>query len=152
MLRNVMDSVDNWVPPLQLPLAYVTKPRALVTYEGDHVSIPQNTMATWLERNRGKYAVGTSITDQSMVLLSWPQYSNKCFRLDTGQRELEGNITAGRKKEALSAVMSIKHGTHSALSPYRNEEKDNFQILKIPIRTYIFINYTNSAKARDVYQ
>jgi len=30
MLRNKMDSVDNRFPLLQLPLAYVTKPKALL--------------------------------------------------------------------------------------------------------------------------
>jgi hypothetical protein len=49
-----------------------------------------------------------------MVRHPTPQYSNKCFRLDTSHRELEGNITARGKEEALSAIMSFKHRTHSA--------------------------------------
>ena len=32
MLRNMMDSTDNRFPLLQLPLAYVTKPKALCLY------------------------------------------------------------------------------------------------------------------------
>jgi hypothetical protein len=44
--------------------------------------------------------------------------------LDTGQRVLVRNKTAGRKKEVSSAVMSIKYRTHSTVSPYRSEEKD----------------------------
>jgi len=31
----------------------------------------------------------------------WPQYGNKCFRLDTSHRELEGNTTAREKEKAL---------------------------------------------------
>jgi len=32
MLRNMMDSMDNRFPLPQLPLAYVTKPKALFLY------------------------------------------------------------------------------------------------------------------------